>query len=53
MDLLRAADDYAKRNFVELCQSDEFLLLDKDRLLLLVSSNDLNVLVESKVWIFC
>ena len=49
MDLLRAADDFAKRNFVEMCLSEEFLSLDKGRLLQLVSSNELNVLVESKV----
>ena len=49
VDLLRAADDYAKRNFVELCQCEEFLGLDKERLLCLISSNELNVLVESKV----
>ena len=49
MDLLRAADDFAKRHFVELCQSEEFLTLDQSRVLQLTSSNELNVLVESKV----
>ena len=48
-DLVRAADDFAKRNFVELILSEEFLGLEKSRLLQLVSSNELNVLVESKV----
>ena len=33
-----------------MCLSDEFLSLDKGRLLQLVSSNELNVLVESKVF---
>ncbi|XP_063675538.1 kelch-like protein 20 [Bolinopsis microptera] len=50
VDLLRAADDFAKRNFVEMCLCDEFLSLDTGRLLQLVSSNELNVLVESKVY---
>ena len=49
VDLLRAADDFAKRNFVEMCLGEEFLSLEKSRLLQLVSSNELNVLVESKV----
>jgi len=45
-----AAEDYAKRNFVELSKCDEFKALCFDKVKKLVSSDELNVLVESKVY---
>lgn len=48
--LSRMADDFAKQNFAQVVQSDEFLKLEVDLLMGLFSADDLNVESEEKVF---
>ena len=47
--LFKLADSYTKENFVEVVRNQEFLLLNPDCMLELLSSDDLNVSSESQV----
>ena len=52
-NLLSRADKYIASNFVEITSTKEFLSLDKDRLVTLISRSDLKVKVEEEVFDAC
>lgn len=49
-DLVEMAMNYAKVHFVEVIETDEFFELDSNRLLILLTSDDLNVWSEEDVF---
>jgi kelch-like protein 20 len=50
MELLRIADKYLQNNFVDVVESDEFLLLPVNQLIEMISADELNVKNEEQVY---
>ncbi|XP_025203650.1 kelch-like protein 2 [Melanaphis sacchari] len=49
-ELLSSSEAYIKKQFVKVIEGDEFLSLSSEELIYLISSNDLNVAFEEKVY---